>query len=506
MHNLTDLDLGKARHQRTKRLSGLVDKLSSQINQIDNFHERLDIFEGNLKYSHEETKKKVRSERNTNWTLKTPVPGPHKCGGKRCTSSVSAFQLASHSERLLEHMYLTHFQIKERANEIIQHINEDEMKLLASLEQQYMGKLDNICSERENLQDCRSKLATLKETADQVLGTEDESNQPFFETTGDLMRELKRATQIQFLNPDDFEKVDPGFELKFPGELPKLGQLAENNLSANFSFICRIPIHLVTKVTNAGFDWPSDAAVMANGDIVVADTENYQLQIIDKDGRAKTCMAVGEVKPAGVAVTAVGTIVVTDILDRCVKIYSDQGQLLHEFDHELFDSPAGVAVNSLGDIIVSDVGNHCITIHNSQGCSTGKLGGFGEKDIEFDNPWFVATNDQNDIIVSDMGNKCVKVFNSQLELVTKIEDADTVMSPAGVGTDLQGNILVCDSGRNVVSMYTPDGNLIDDVLTEDDGVDGPHGIALGQSGQLVLTQCGNKNISQHELRLYQLYE
>ena len=398
-------------------------------------------------------------------------------------------------------------QIRLRAEEIVKHIKEDETKLLTSLDQQYEGKLDNICSERESLHECRMKLSSLKVNADQVLATDEKTDQPFFEATGDLIRDLKIATRIQFLNPDDFEKVDASFELNFPTELPKLGQLSEHNLSANFSFISRIPIHLVSKVTNASFDWPSDAAIMSNGDIIVADTENYQLQVIDKEGRTKTCIAVGEVKPAGVAVTAVGTVVVTDILDRCVKIFSEQGQLLHEFGHDLFDSPAGVAVNSLGDIIVSDVANHCVTVHNSQGSIVARLGSYGDQDDAFDGPWYVATNDQNDIIVSDMGNKCVKIFNYQLELVTKIEeDAETVMCPAGVGTDLQGNIIVCDSGRNVVSMYTPDGNLIDHILTEDDGMDGPHGISLGQSGQLILTQCGNKTISQHELRLYQLYE
>ena len=389
----------------------------------------------------------------------------------------------------------------------MKHIKEDETKLLTSLDQQYEGKLDNICSERESLHECRMKLSSLKVNADQVLATDEETDQPFFEATGDLIRDLKMATRIQFLNPDDFEKVDASFELNFPTEVPKLGQLGEHNLSANFSFISRIPIHLVSKVTNASFDWPSDAAIMSNGDIIVADTENYQLQVIDKQGRTKTCIAVGEVKPAGVAVTAVGTVVVTDILDRCVKIFSEQGQLLHEFGHDLFDSPAGVAVNSLGDIIVSDIANHCVTVHNSQGSIVARLGNYGDQDDAFDGPWYVATNDQNDIIVSDMGNKCVKIFNYQLELVTKIEeDAETVMCPAGVGTDLQGNIIICDSGRNVVSMYTPDGNLIDHILTEDDGMDGPHGISLGQSGQLILTQCGNKTISQHELRLYQLYE
>ena len=389
----------------------------------------------------------------------------------------------------------------------MKHIKEDETKLLASLDQQYEGKLDNICTERENLYECRTKFGTLKASADQVLASDDGTDQPFFEATGDLIRDLKMATRIQFLNPDDFEKVDASFELNFPAELPKLGELGEHNLSANFSFICRIPIHLVSKVTNAGFDWPSDVAILSNGDIIVADTENYQLQIIDNQGRTKSCMAVGEVKPAGVAVTAVGTLVVTDILDRSVKIFSEQGQLLHEFGHDLFDSPAGVAVNSLGDIIVSDVANHCITVHNSQGSITARLGSYGDQDDAFDSPWYVATNDQNDIIVSDMGNKCVKIFNCQLELVTKIEaDAGEVMCPAGVGPDLQGNILVCDSGRNMVSMYTPDGNLIDHILTEDDGMDGPHGMSLGQGGQLILTQCGNKTISQHELRLYQLYE
>ena len=59
LHNLTDLDQGKARHQRTKRLSRMVDKLNTKINQIDGFLERLHIFESNLKTSYDDTKEKV---------------------------------------------------------------------------------------------------------------------------------------------------------------------------------------------------------------------------------------------------------------------------------------------------------------------------------------------------------------------------------------------------------------------------------------------------------------
>ncbi len=375
------------------------------------------------------------------------------------------------------------------------------------MEQQFEGKIENVSQEKENLTECRSKLVSLRLRAERTMDVkEDEEDQPFFETTGDLLKDLKAANQIQFLNPDDFEKVEASFQLKIPKDMPSIGCLGEDNLSANLSFIARIPIHLVSKVTNANFDWPSDAAIMANGDVIVGDTENYQLQIFDRTGRLKRSMLVGDVKPAGVAVTSVSTIAVTDILDRCVKIFSDSGQLLHEFGHEIFDSPAGIAVNSLGDFIVSDVGNHCVTVHNSHGSITARLGGYGSNDESFDGPWYIATNDQNDIIVSDMGNKCVKIFNYQLELVTKIEDPDNVMCPMGIDTDLQGNLIICDSSQNVVSMYTPDGNLVDHILTEDDGLDGPHGITLGQSGQLIITQCGNKTISQHEVRFYQLYE
>ena len=62
LHNLTDLDQGKAWHQQTKRLIHMTDKLNTKINQIDGFLERLHIFEGNLKFSYNETKEKVTSQ------------------------------------------------------------------------------------------------------------------------------------------------------------------------------------------------------------------------------------------------------------------------------------------------------------------------------------------------------------------------------------------------------------------------------------------------------------
>lgn len=452
LHNLTDLDTGKARFDRVKKLRILRDKVGAKIEMINTFLEKLKGFEGSLKTSHKDTQIKIR----------------------------------------------------ERATEMIAHIKQEEKALLESLAQQYTGKMDGIRAETINLTDFHGQLVTLHKSAEKAIDTDEEG--AFFELSNDLIRELKRVSQINFLDPDDFTEVKAKFELTLPKAVPSLGHLGEENVSSNLKFVSRIPIQLVSKVTNANLDWPCDVAFLPDGGVIVADTENYQLKIVDRKGSLRESFGVGEVKPAGVAVTKVRTIAVTDILERCVKIFSDHGQKLFEFGHYLFHSPAGIAVNSLGEYIVSDIGHNCVTTHDSQGKLLARLGSQGTGETTFDGPWYVATNDHNDIIVSDMGNHCVKVFDSKLNLLCKIENPDATMCPSGIDVDLQGNLLVCDSGNNVVSMYTPDGHLIDHILSEDDGIDNPHGVAVGESGRLVVTQCCEAKLSSHHVRVYQLYE
>ena len=452
LHNLTDIDTGKSRHNRVTKLRDLTKKVSAQVTQVEGFLLKLTDFENNLKSSFENTQEKIKT----------------------------------------------------RAAEILKEVQSEEAGLLKVLNQQYEGKLGVVLSERENLKQFLDKLNSMKESAEKTIDTDEQ--QPFFELSNDLIREFKRVSQIQFLNPEDFGKVQANFDLTLPKTTPSLGYLGEENLSTNLHFVSRIPVQLIAKVTNGNLDWPSDAAIMSDGSIVVADTENYQLKIFDSKGSPKYIIAAGETKPAGVAVTKVRTIAVTDILERCVKIFGENGKLLFEFGQDIFHSPAGIAVNSLGEYVVSDIGHNCVTMHDSQGTILARLGTFGTGDLAFNGPWYVATNDHNDIIVSDMGNHCLKVFDYRLHLICKIENPDAKMCPSGVDVDLQGNLLVCDSGSNVVSMYTPTGQLVEHILTEDDGINSPHGITVSDSGKMVLTQCSEQKSIKHELRVYQLYE
>ena len=461
MHTLEELNVGRARHERQQKLQGLLTDLDQKIQQVDSFLKLMDSYENKLRLSYETT--------------------------------VDA--------------------IKVRADDLVKHIRDEEKELSQTLLQQYEGKIDHIVTERHNITVFSSSLKELRTEAQSFLPTDQadpaspaaSANQSEAPISPELVSRIRAAAQVPFLNPEDFSSVKSSFELTFPLETPCLGHLKEECISSNLSFILRVPVQLVTRVNSSKLDWPSDVALMGGGRIVVADTENYQLKVFSPEGKFLSAIGVGEIKPAGVVATAVSTIAVTDILDRCVKIYSEDGVLLYEFGHSMFHSPAGIAVNGLGQYIVTDIGKGCVTVHNSQGDIMATLSSGG--DNRFDGPWYVATNDQNDIIVSDMGNHCIKIYNHDYQLQSRIEDPEGVMCPNGVSVDIQGNILVCDNGRNTISMYTPDGQFISHVLVEEDGIDCPHGIAVNDSGRVALTLCGTKtSVAEHELRLYQLYD
>ncbi len=66
---------------------------------------------------------------------------------------------------------------------------------------------------------------------------------------------------------------------------------------------------------------------------------------------------------------------------------------------------------------------------------------------------------------------------------------------------LAGNIIVADRNNDRVSLFTPTGGFIRHLLTREDGIRDPYGVAVSTARNIIITESGSNRAS---LKLFQL--
>ncbi len=243
--------------------------------------------------------------------------------------------------------------------------------------------------------------------------------------------------------------------------------------------------------TTARFNSPRDVAIDALGNIIVADRGNHSIRKITPDGMVSTI--------AG----------------------SNTGSFVNGASATArFRSPTGVAIDALGNIIVTDQNNHRIRSITSDGTVTTITGsGMGSVDgasatAEFNRPWGVTIDALGNIIVADSRNNRIRSISAD-GIVRTIAGSNTVgtadgasatarfNNPTGVAVDAGGNIIVADSSNNRIRSIAPDG-VVSTVAGSDTGsTDGlssdakffrPVGVAIDASDNIIIADQSNSRI------------
>lgn len=113
------------------------------------------------------------------------------------------------------------------------------------------------------------------------------------------------------------------------------------------------------------FNFPSFLVVDANGNLIVSDTQNGRIQILDPDGRfLRRFGEFGDApgmfaRPKGVAVDSEGHIYVVDAAFNNVQIFDEEGRILMAFSSYGTDNgqmilPSGIAIDKDDFIYVVD--------------------------------------------------------------------------------------------------------------------------------------------------------
>ncbi|HBR17693.1 MAG TPA: hypothetical protein DD725_08825 [Deltaproteobacteria bacterium] len=297
----------------------------------------------------------------------------------------------------------------------------------------------------------------------------------------------------------------------------------------------------------AQFSWPTGVVVDNKGNIYVADFANNLIRRIDSKGAVATFAGSGHAAfadgkgrmahfkgPDNIAIDKDGNIYVADADNfRIRKITPDgtittiagsgvKGYQDGDGKSARFAYPTGVAVDSENNVYVADRGSHSIRKIMPDGkvvtiAGNGYpayLDGQGVK-THFHDPISLALDQTGNIYVSDSGNHAIRKItpdgvvstlsgNGRHGYKDGVGKGAFFSWPTGIAIDGAGNIYLCDSQNNRIRRITPDG-----VVSTVAGIsipgfaDGPGynarfsfptGIEVDKAGNIYVADSGNNRI------------
>jgi PKD repeat protein len=235
-------------------------------------------------------------------------------------------------------------------------------------------------------------------------------------------------------------------------------------------------------------------------EIIVADRDNYRIQIFKETGDyirmfGGRGLQPGQFEnPQDVALDSDGTLYVTDAGTHRISVFDTNGTFYRSFggeggDSGMFRHPSGVAVNSSGYLYVADSSNHRISVFDSDGNFVRVFGSEGSGSAQFRFPQGVAI-DRNDIIyVADRNNNRVLAFDSIGTLVRTygpgLPGDGVLKMPHDVCISPFEELLVTDTGNGRIAVFHIDGEYIGSFGSAN--LLSPSGITVNRSGAAYVT-------------------
>ena len=268
------------------------------------------------------------------------------------------------------------------------------------------------------------------------------------------------------------------------------------------------PVHTISNVSH-----PFGVAVSSDGVIVVTETYNNSLTLLDGEGRKLNTFGVKEgtgnvrfSRPCGVAVTSDNFILVSDnhriqkvsMEGDCVLSVGDKGNGPLQFD-----GPNGIAISPVtGHVYVADWYNHRVQVLSPSLSFLFSFGCEGSATGQFLYPYDIAIDRKGLVYVTDAGNNRIQKFSSSGSFITEFGGSESQLSsPYGIAIDSGGTGLVYVSNNDetspCISVFTTDGLLIRHFGDKDSIY--PIGLTFDREGFLYI--CNHFN---NQLNIYSI--
>ena len=204
-------------------------------------------------------------------------------------------------------------------------------------------------------------------------------------------------------------------------------------------------------------------------------------------------------KPTGVAVNRRGEVVVMESDNDHVSIFSPSGAKIRSFgtrDSGGYNETPLMAVDNESCILLA-VNDH-IKKFTADGLYKGKVGGFGEGDLQFNTPMGIAFNAYNDkVYVTDSLNHRIQVLNSDLTFSSVFGEGQ-FRDLGGIACDSTGKVYVTDHDNDRIQVFTAEGKFVG-VFWKYESDRGelhcPAGISIDNNGIVYVTDFYSDSVS-----------
>ena len=241
----------------------------------------------------------------------------------------------------------------------------------------------------------------------------------------------------------------------------------------------------------ARFHYPQNIALLPDGRVLVADTNNCRLRLLSTDlQQVSTVAGDGEEGhqdgaaaqaqfnyPCGLAVLPGGRVLVADQSNHCIRMLSAdlqqvstvagpmEGEDMHGHRNgaaaqALFSSPSSLALLPDGRVLVAEGEgsmNNCIRLLSADLQQVSTVAGDrvrGHRDgaavqARFDRPSSLTVLPNGRVLLSDGGNQCIRVLSADLQEVSTLT-IDSVDRPHSFQLLPDGRVLVASDGIRVL--------------------------------------------------------
>ena len=239
-------------------------------------------------------------------------------------------------------------------------------------------------------------------------------------------------------------------------------------------------------------------AVNSDGLLAVTDGVNRCVHLLTNDGTLVRSIGEGVLGGVlhGVSFNLKGNVWVTDYDNNKVVKLSQDGQLLQAIHHagsenDKLSQLHGVSVSAAGLIYICDYGNNRITVHDDESKFLFAFGSEGSGPECLDRPADIAFGSNGLVYVADFGKKCVSVWSTEATFMTNFY---TKYAPTSIVVTSDDHLLITSFLSYAVMVYTLEGELIHQFRAQgsDPGrFNRPWGICVDDNELVYVVDCEN---------------
>ncbi|XP_076079618.1 protein meiotic P26-like [Mytilus galloprovincialis] len=241
------------------------------------------------------------------------------------------------------------------------------------------------------------------------------------------------------------------------------------------------------------FHYPRGLAATIDSAILIADTKNHRVQVLNQFGVlmrtfGKRGFKEGQFnEPTGVTELPNCDIAVADKNNRRIQVFSSKGNFKYQFatSHE----PFSVSCDKSFNIVVCTCAR-TIEIYRRGGklLHNFPLGGFEKTKAGCQ----ICVNNKSEVIVCDTIECLIKYFTYDGRLLYRFTPQPTgeglSMVPSGICIDRTGDLVVTDALNHTVNVYSERGALLKQAICPADAAGPVQTCAIGEEGHLIVTE------------------